>query len=317
MRRAHIVLTLLALAGPALAQGTPPPAAAPAPAAGLAPGAPNPVVAKVDGDEIRLSDLVEAADTLPDQLRSTPPQVLLPMILDQLIAQKALVAQARRQGLDKDEEVRRRIQRAEEQELQQAMVQREVLPMVTEDAVKARYDRDIANRPPEEEVHARHILVASEAEAKQVLAEVRRPGANFADIAKRRSADPGASNGGDLGFFKKGDMVPEFANAAFALKPGEISAAPVQSPFGWHIIKVEERRTAPPPRYEEVRDQLRSAMLEEAVGQVVERAKATAQVQRFNLDGSPVGGATPPAPGSLLNGAQPPAPASPPAPARR
>jgi len=308
MRRAHIVLTLLALAGPALAQGAPPPTA------GLAPGAPNPVVAKVDGDEIHLSDVVEAADSLPDQLRGTPPQVLLPMILDQLIAQKALVAQARRQGLDKDDEVKRRVQRAEEQELQQAMVQREVLPMVTEDALKARYQRDIANRPPEEEVHARHILVASEAEAKTVLAEVKRPGANFADIAKRRSSDPGASNGGDLGFFKKGDMVPEFANAAFALKPGEISAAPVQSPFGWHIIKVEERRTAPPPKYEEVRDQLRSAMLEEAVGQVVERAKATAQVERFNLDGSPVGGASP-APGSLLNGAQP--PAAPPAPARR
>jgi peptidyl-prolyl cis-trans isomerase C len=217
---------------------------------------------------------------------------------------------ARTQGLDRDPQVQARIRRAEEQELQQALITREIAGEVTEEAVRARFERDQAARQPEEELRARHILVASEGEARQVLAELKRPNADFAEIARRRSTSPDGRQGGDLGFFKRGDMVPEFAEAAFALSPGQTSAEPVRSPFGWHVIRAEERRAAPPPAFEEVRDSLRQAMLEEAVNDVVERTRSAAKVERFNLDGSPQGGGQTEqqrSPSLLDNAAPPPA----------
>ena len=273
---------------------------APAPAQAPAPAAPagDTVLARVDGQPITMADLAAAAQELPQELRGTPPNVLYPLLLDQVIAGRAVTAAARRAGLDRDEAVMARIRRAEEQELQQAWLTAEIGSRVTDAAVRARYDQQIASRPAEEEVHARHILVPTEAEARAALAEVR-GGADFAEVARRRSTGPGSREGGDLGFFRRGDMVPEFAAAAFALQAGQISENPVQSPFGWHVIKVEERRQATPPAFEEVAQAIRQQLLEAEVQGAVERARAAAQVERFNLDGStprPTDAAEPPAP---------------------
>jgi hypothetical protein len=142
-------------------QPAPAPAAAPTPA--TPPG--DTVVARVDGEPITLGDLNAAARELPEELRGTPPQVLFPLLLDQVIAGRAVTAAARRAGLDRDEAVRARIRRAEEQELQQAWLSGEIASRVSEAAVRARYDQQIAGRPAEEEVHARHILVPTESEA--------------------------------------------------------------------------------------------------------------------------------------------------------
>jgi len=147
-----------------------------------------------------------------------------------------------------------------------------------------------------EEVHARHILVANEDAAKKIIADLKK-GGDFAALAKQHSTDPGAQNGGDLGFFKKDDMVPAFAEAAFALKPGEISATPVKTQFGYHVIKVEERRAAPPPSFEEAKEELRQRVIQEAVSKVSDAALAGAKVERMNLDGTaprPTDGAQPP-----------------------
>lgn len=306
------VLAQPALAQPALAQPAPaqPAPAQPAPGAAAppsaSPGQPagNPVVARVDQEEIRLSDVQAAIGELPPELRGAPGPMIFPLVLDQLVAQKALVSAARAQGLDKDAAVQAAIRRAEEEQLQQALLRREIAPALTEEALRARYQNEIAGKPGEEEVHARHILTATEAEARTALAEVRKPGADFAAVAKQRSTGPGTQQGGDLGFFKKSDMVPEFAEAAFALKPGEISREPVKSPFGWHVIKVEGRRAAPQPSFEESVETLRQAAFEESVNAAVERFQASAKIERFNMDGSPRGNA--PAP-SLLDGAAPPA----------
>ena len=310
-----LVPALLVSAGLALAQapGSQAPGnqapANPAPAAQAAnPQPADPVVARVDGQEIRLSEVRDAANQLPDELKNAPPAMLYPLILDQLVAQKALVARARAQGLERDPEVQRRIAQATDQELQQALLRREVAPALTDEALRQRYEAGAANRQGEEEVHARHILVPTEAAASEALEEVRRPGADFAEVAKRRSTGPGAQQGGDLGFFKKSDMIPEFAEAAFALQPGQISEKPVQTPFGWHVIKVEGRRTAPRASFEESKEQLRQAAFEEAVNAAVERIRGQAKVERFNMDGSPQR-----AP-SLMDGASPPAA---PAPAQR
>ena len=192
-----------------------------------APAPADPVVAKVDGQPIHLSDLKDAAQSLPENLRGMPAQKLFPTLLDQLIDGRALVAEARKSGLDKDPAVQRQVEAAEDRALQTAVLSKEVGPSVTDDAVHARYDQDLAGKPGEDEVHARHILVDSEAAAKKIIAQLK-AGGDFAALAKQYSKDPsGAQQGGDLGFFKKDEMVPEFATAAFALQPGQVSPEPV------------------------------------------------------------------------------------------
>ncbi|MGX9966203.1 peptidylprolyl isomerase [Roseomonas sp. F4] len=286
---AALLLSTALVAAPALAQ-------APAAAA-------DPVVARVDGAEIRLSELQSEMERLPAELRSMPQPMLLPLLLDQLITQKAITAAARAQGLANDPEVQSRLRRAEEEALQQALITRAVAPQMTEESLRARYQRDVAGRPAEEEVRARHILVPTEAEARTALAEARRPNADFAEVARRRSTGPGSREGGDLGFFKRGDMIPEFAAAAFGMQPGQISESPVRTQFGWHVIKVEERRAVPPPPFEEAQEALRQRAFEEAVTAEVERIRGAARIERFAMDGSALPA---PAAPSLLDGAAPP-----------
>jgi peptidyl-prolyl cis-trans isomerase C len=257
-------------------------------AQGTAPPPADPVVAKVDGQVIHLSDLKDATQGLPANLRGMPPQTLYPMLLDQMIDGRLLVAEARKSGLDKDPTVQRQVAAAEDRALQTAMLNKEVGPSVTEEAVHARYEQDVAGKPGEEEVHAKHILVDNEAEAKKIIAQLK-GGGDFSALAKQYSKDPsGAQQGGDLGFFKKDEMVPEFAAAAFALQPGQISPEPVHTQFGWHVILLVERRRAEPPSFEQAHDELRQKMIQEGVQKAVAKARASASVEKFNLDGSQV-----------------------------
>ena len=272
-------------APPPGAPGAAPPPGAPAAAA--AEGRPDTVVARVGGEEIHLSDMAEAAQTLPEEVRSMPPAVLYPMLLDQMIDRKALVLAARKQGLDKDPAVQRSIAHATDQALQNALLTRDIGPSVTEEAIRARYDKTIANKPGEEEVHARHILVPDEATAKKVIAELDH-GGDFTALAKKYSTDPAAQQGGDLGFFKKADMVPEFAAAAFALKPGEVTQSPVHTQFGWHVIKLDEKRVAPPPAFEQSRDEIRQQIIQEGVRADLEKLKVGLPIEKYAMDGSPL-----------------------------
>ncbi len=295
MRAIRLTAAALALlAAPAClaaAQAQTPPAA-PAPQAAPA----DPVVARVGDQVVHLSDLSTAAQDLPEQLRGMPATMLYPMLLNQAIDSKALLLLARKEKLDQDAAVQAQIQHAADQALQTALLTREIGPDVTEAAIKARYEQDIAGKPGEEEVHARHILVATEAEARNVIAELAK-GGDFATLAKKYSTDPGAASGGDLGFFKKGDMVPEFADAAFALKAGEVSKEPVKSQFGWHVIQVLERRAGKPPSYEESHDALRQKIIHESMARLLQKAHAGIKVEKFNPDGSvpsPVDTAVPP-----------------------
>jgi peptidyl-prolyl cis-trans isomerase C len=287
--RARVGITAAAVAalsgGLAFAQDSrPAPPTAGTSVSGAAPA--DPVVAKVDGQAIRLSDLSDAAKSLPAQMQAMPPPVLYPMLMDQLIDRQALVDEARKVGLDKDPAVQKQMTAASDRALQAALITKEVGPKVSEDAVRARYDREVAGKPGEEEVHARHILVPTEAEAKDIIAQLNK-GTDFAALAKQHSKDPGAAQGGDLGFFKKGDMVPEFAEAAFALKPGQVSQTPVHSQFGWHVIKLEERKRAEAPTFEQSHDELRQKMIQEDVQRVLQQARSNVIIEKFNLDGSP------------------------------
>jgi len=264
---------------PAFAQTTPP-AAAPGPVT-----APDPVIAKVGSDDIHMSELSEAAQALPDSMRQMPPNVLYPMLLDQLIDRDALVISAKKQGLDNDPQVKRDIERAVDTTLQNALIKRDVGPTITEAAIHARYDATIAGKPGETEVDARHILLKTKDEADKVITELK-GGADFATLAKKYSTDPAGTQGGDLGFFKKDDMLPEFSATAFALKPGEYTQTPVQTRYGWHVIEVVARRQANPPTYEEAHDQLRQKMIEEGLQKVIGAARVGVTIVRFNPDGS-------------------------------
>jgi peptidyl-prolyl cis-trans isomerase C len=277
------------LSGAAFAQADKAPPPAPAPATGAttaAAPAGDPVVAKVNGQEIHLSDLSDAVKSLPPQMQAMPPTVLYPMLVDQLVDRQALLDEAKKAGLDKDPAVQKQMTAASDRALQTALISKEVGPKVTDEAVRARYDKDVAGKPGEEEVHARHILVPTEAEAKEIIAQLNK-GADFSTLAKQHSKDSGSPQGGDLGFFKKGDMVPEFAEAAFALKPGQFTQTPVHSQFGWHVIKVEERKQATAPSFEQAHDELRQKMIQEDVQKVLQQARNDATIEKFNLDGSP------------------------------
>ena len=316
--------SLIATAGPALAAdpaptmqaptmqapaaATPAPAATPGPAAapqaGVAPKG-DPVVARVDGEEIHLSDVQEASAQIPEEYRNLPPQVLYPQIVEQLVDRRALLKLALARHLDQDPAVQKQMQRASQQALQNAVIAGEVGPTVTAQTIKARYDSTIGNKPGDEEVHARHILVADEAKAKDLIEKLSK-GGDFAALAKENSTDPGAANGGDLGFFKKADMLPEFSAVAFALAPGEVSKTPVHTRYGWHVIKLEERRTSTPPAFEQSRDEIRQAMIQEGIQKIVKEARAGVKVETFNPDGSvPKPGDAPAPPGSSPAGPPP------------
>ncbi|MFL1461333.1 peptidylprolyl isomerase [Roseococcus sp. DSY-14] len=307
-------LLLAATALPALAQGqrppVPPAAAAPAAVPVPPPAAvadPNPVLARVDGQEIRLDEVMAAAaEALPAELRQVPPATLRAMLPPQVFAQlvdravtdRVMLAAARRAGLERDAELRRRVAAFEENELRDALLRQEVLPRLTDDALRARFERDRAARPAEEEVRARHILLREEAEARAVIQEIQR-GAAFDEVARRRSTDPaGRTNGGDLGFFRRGDMVPDFATAAFALQPGQMTPNPVRTQFGWHVIRVEEKRTGQGPGFEESKEALRQSMIEEEVQAVVARLRGQARVELLEAPAPAPAGiqADPPAP---------------------
>jgi peptidyl-prolyl cis-trans isomerase C len=139
--------------------------------------------------------------------------------------------------------------------------------------IKARYDKEVAATPPEEEISARHILVETEEEAKALITELD-AGKDFAELAKEKSTGPSAGQGGDLGFFTKGRMVPEFEAAAFEITPGEYGKEPVKTQFGWHVIKVEERRETAPPAFEEVADQVRQLVYARALWRTYPQARS-------------------------------------------
>ena len=247
----------------------------------------DPILAKVDGKAIHLSDVRDAVGHLPQRAMSIPPQTLYPLVLNKIIDSMALAAEAHRTGIDKDPDVQHQVATADQQALATAMLEKGIAPLITDDALHARYTAEIASKPAEDEVHARHILVNDEATAKKIIAELNK-GADFAALAKQYSKDPGAaSHGGDLGFFKKSEMVPAFADAAFALQSGQITKTPVHTQFGWHVIQVLARRQAPRPTFEQARDGLRQHIAEEYEQKAVAEALAQAKVERFNLDGSP------------------------------
>jgi peptidyl-prolyl cis-trans isomerase C len=247
----------------------------------------DPVVARVDGTAIRRSDVVNFQRQLPAQLQQMPVEALFDPIVERLVAQKLIAAEARKQNLQNEAEFKQRMAQFEERVLQEALLNRYLEKTMTDEALRKRYEAYQKEHPGREEIRARHILVANEQAAQGIIADLSK-GGDFAKIAADRSIDPaGKQSGGDLGFFGKDDMVPEFWAAAAALKDGETSKAPVKSQFGWHVIRVEERR-AVSESFEELREKLAGEMSQELMGGYVDGLVKKAKVERFAIDGKPL-----------------------------
>lgn len=250
-------------------------------AAGPAVAQDDPVLATVNGEKIRRSELVEAKEQLGAQIpqvQQMPLEAVLPGLLERAINQRLLAAKAEDEGLGDDPEIQEQLDQIKRELMQRAYLQRAVEARIDDKRLKEAYAEFKKANPPEEQVHARHILVESEEKAKEVIDQLE-DGKDFQELAKAESVGPSGPRGGDLGYFGKGAMVPEFAEAAFALKPGEISKAPVKTQFGWHVIKVEDRRTAEPPAFDEMKEQLRAQVADEVATQVLADLRKEAKVE--------------------------------------
>jgi len=249
----------------------------------------DPVVATINGQPLRLSELEIAQQALPQQYRNMPMKAVFPALLDRIVDSKLLVQEGRKNHITDDPAFKKRMAFVEDQVIQDSWIQKEIARLVTPEKMKERYEERLKSMPAEEEVHARHILVSTEDEAKAVIDELKKPGVTFDKVAKEKSTDKASgAEGGDLGWFKKSDMVPEFANAAFALKKGELSPTPVKTQFGYHVILLEDRRQAPPPTFEELSPQIREDLAREAVTSMLDQLRANAKIEKFNMDGSKI-----------------------------
>ena len=271
---------------PQAAEPTAAPSASPAPKSSTPPLG-NMVVARVDGTELHLSDLEAAQQSLPPQAQKLPLEQIYPVLLDRLVDGMLITEAGRKDHLDQDAEVQLRLKHFEDRLIQEAYLNRAINAAETDDRLKARYQTFAKEKAGREEVHARHILVKTEAEAKAIIAELDK-GADFADLAKKDSIDPGAKSGGDLGYFGHDDMVKEFADAAFALPAGQYTKAPVKTQFGWHVIKVEDHRASSPPSFEEARQEVSQLVARDVVEAKLKELRGAAKIETFGLDGKPV-----------------------------
>jgi peptidyl-prolyl cis-trans isomerase C len=220
------------------------------------------VVATINGEPVTETDLAVAISDLNEQFAQLPEDQRRAAALSAVIEIRLMAEAAEKAGLAEGDEFERRMALLRQRALHSSFIDKEVAAKVTDEAVRARYDKQIAETPPVNEIRARHIIVDSKEEAEAIIKELE-AGGDFEAIAKEKSKDGAAAQGGDLGYFSQGRMVPEFEQAAFALEVGAYSKEPVQTQFGWHVIKVEDKRVQQPPAFEQVAEQFRTLVLRE------------------------------------------------------
>lgn len=254
-----------------------PQTAAPEASAPAEPVSPDTVLATVGGEEITEGDLVLAAEELTQELQSIPADQRRGFLLTVLIDMKLMASAAREDGLADTPDFARRLAYLEDQTLRRAFFNSIVENRVTDEAIQTAYDELVADFAPEPEVRARHILVPTEEQANEIRAEIE-GGRDFADAAGEYGTDGTRANGGDLGYFSTGMMVPEFEQAAMALEVGELSQ-PVESQFGFHLIYLEDRRLSEAPPLEEVRPQVAQQVLYENYEAAIDEIKSGVEIE--------------------------------------
>lgn len=251
-------------------------------------GADDPIVAKVDGSPIYKTDVLEFIKTLPPQMQQAPVEAIFPMATAQVISGKIVDAKAIAQGVENSPEVAKRLAEAKVQIIRAVYAEQAIEKEFSEGLVKKNYDDMVGKMPKMDEVHARHILVDSEEQAKDIIKKLE-GGAKFEDLAKEFSKDQSNSaSGGDLGYFAQSDMVKEFADAAFALKPNEFTKAPVKTQFGFHVVQSLDKRARPAPKFDDVKGQLEGQVKRDILNKLVEQWRGAAVIEQFDMDGKPL-----------------------------
>lgn len=261
-RKSLVLLAATAFLGSVMGTAIAQEAAATTPAATTEKDEPGKVLATVNGISITQGEVDQAATDLDPQFGRLPVEQRRLAALAALIDIKALAAEGEKNKLDQTEEFKRRVSFLKERALHNEVFKAEIVDKISDEDARIRYDKEIAALPVQNEVHARHILVKEKKDAEDIIKKLDN-GAKFEDLAKENSTDGSAAQGGDLGYFGEGMMVPEFEKAAFALEPGNYTKEPVESQFGFHIIKLEDKRAKQPPAFEQVKDEIRSMIMRE------------------------------------------------------
>jgi peptidyl-prolyl cis-trans isomerase C len=243
------------------------------------------VVGRVNGEVVKRSEVMREAESLPPQFAQLPMEAIWPLLLDRVIDRKLVATAARKDGLEKDPEYRARMKDLEDRVLEQTFLEKRMQKQVTEAAMQKRYAEMIGAMKPVTRVHARHILVKTRDEAVDILRDLAK-GGDFAAIAKQKSQDGSAKNGGDLGWLTKDQVVGGFGDAAFAMKKGETSKAPVQTEFGWHIIRIDDVQADYKPSYDEKREEIQAALVQEVEEAERKRLRSGVKIERLTPDGS-------------------------------
>jgi len=242
-------------------------------------GQANPVVAEVNGHEITYQDVKTSAEDLPPQYQSQFDRIF-PQLLDRLVDMHLLREEAREKNLASDPEVKERLAEARKQVLGQAMLERKTDAAITEARLREAYAQYKQNNPAQDQVRARHILVEDKATAEDLIQKLD-GGADFAELAGEHSTGPSGKRGGDLGYFGKGEMVKPFSQAAFGLEAGSHTAEPVKTEFGWHVIKVEDKRSKAPKSFAEMKPQLREQVRQQVTQDVLSKLREGHDVQTY------------------------------------
>ena len=250
-------------------------------------GAENPIIAKVNGESIRREEIIDLVNSMPPQMKQIPLPQLYPMALEQAISNKIVDAKASQAGLENDKDVQEQLYKVKQQIVRAKFLENEITARIDDDRVKAEYDEYVKNFPDVEEVNAAHILVDDEKTAKAVITKLNN-GQEFANLAKEYSKDGSAENGGDVGYFAKSEVVPEFADAAFSTKVGTYVTKPVKSNFGYHVILVNEKRKRQPAEFDQIKGNLAQELQRTAFTEIMEDWQSTAKVERFDVDGNPI-----------------------------
>jgi len=244
---------------------------------------PDPVIARVNGVDIKQSDLALAEEDVGADMQTVSPDAKRDHLISYLADIIMVTQAADKKNVADNPDFKRRLAFLRNKLLMGYELQEETKAAITDEALRQTYEDAVKSVGGQEEVRARHILVENEDEAKAILDQLK-GGADFATLAKEKSKDPGAAEGGDLGYFTKDQMVPEFAEVAFKMYPGQLSN-PVKTQSGWPIIALEDERTKQPPEFEKVKDQIEQFLARKAQTEFISNLRKTAKIERLDKQG--------------------------------
>lgn len=247
----------------------------------------NPVVAKVGDTEITRSEVFTFIQSLPENARQLPLDRLFPAALDQVIS--GVISNKKTEGinLDNDPKVREQLEVAKQNIVRQVYIQNQVDERLTEERIQQAYEQYKNAFQQVPEVRARHILVETKSKAEELIKELE-GGADFAELAREHSVDNTAQNGGEVGYFAQGDVVPAFGNAAFSLEPGTFTKEPVETEFGFHVIQTQEKRQRPVPGFDQVGPLLAAQLRRVILQEILEEWRSDFEIERFDINGKPI-----------------------------